>query len=248
MRVTACAAWLLLGYYTIGIQPEPTDTTATSDSEINVRVLGGTGDYADIQRGCSGNVIRKEKVDFTEVGASVDVKQLNTPGRFGVRIHYFRLGDSRVLFGDRAGTPGWEGLALNPFAVFEGKYVAVGGGYFHLFDGLPGSGDDTDLPSFYLRLGPETFYLDFSFLSTVPLLTGGYGRIGVGSRAKPGFDWWAGIGAGPYDGVGFHANADVRLRPRLYLSAAGRFGISENVHEAGLALGFQYTFRTTARP
>lgn len=248
MRVTACVAWTLLGYYTVGIHPEPIDTTATSDSEINLRVLGGAGDYADIQRGCSGNVVRKEKVAFTEVSASVDYKRMNTPGRFGVRVQYFRVGDSRLLVGDRTGTPGWQGLALSPFAVFEGKYVALGAGYFHSFDPLPDSGHQRSLPSFYLRLGPETFYLNVSYLHTMPLLTGGYGRIGVGSRAKPGLDWWVGAGAGPYDGMGFHANADIRVRPRLYLSAAGRFGVSENVHEAALALGFRYTFRTTARP
>jgi hypothetical protein len=246
MRVTAAAAGLLLGYYTVGLNTAPADTTAPQDREFNVRVLGGAGEYADITRGCSGNVLHKEKIPFREVGASVDFKEKH--GRVGIRIHYFRLRDSELLVGSEPGHRGRDGLAVNPFAVLEGKYVAVGGGYFHAFNGLPDFEDDKSLPSFYLRLGPEKLYLDLAFLHAMPLLTGGYGRLGVGSRAKPGLDWWVGIGAGPYDGWGFHADADIRVRPDLHLSLVGRFGVSEHVNEGALALGFRYTFRATVRP
>lgn len=124
------------------LQYVPTDPDS---SETNFSISGGAGSYGVISRGCEGQVLEKHKINFSELGGSIDHKFAAAPLRIGVRSGYV---NDRVLFNDISTSGGAitqsrrENIfTINPFLNIEGKTVALGIGYFHADHSLAGTDD-----------------------------------------------------------------------------------------------------------
>ena len=58
------------------MMPVHISLTSNDSTETNIKITGGIGEYAEIKRGCSGNVIEKNRVPLREVGISIDHKTM----------------------------------------------------------------------------------------------------------------------------------------------------------------------------
>ena len=229
----------------LGFQAVSVDSTVTEQAGFTGRIMGGGGRYAEVSRGCSG-VTSAEEVGFQEVSASLEYSD-DTPFRTGIRAHYFQYTGTESPLDNHRAVGSESGVVINPYLVLNGKYAALGAGAAVVTGPLPGgdsddSGGATVLPSLYLRLGPESIYFDFSLFHSVPIFTGGYGRLGVGSY-RNGWHWWLGIGVGPYDGTGLHGELDIPINDNLGLAFSGRMGSSIEISENAFAAGLTYRFR-----
>ena len=135
---------------------------------------------------------------------------------------------------------------MNPYLNFEWKPIGIGGGYFWSRYRLAASDNfgEVDSPvSVYLRFGNRrSVYVSTSFLHHVPLYSGGYFQLGLGSGKNPNFDWWAGLGiAGPYDGFSLLLfKGDIRLQQHFKLNLLTRLGFSEGISENAIGVGLTY--------
>ena len=235
MRTSQFIYFILIGTLPIAIIPEP-DSTVT-----NIGISGNLGQFAEISRGCSGEVLEKNAIPLREVDASIDHKT-RTAVRIGIRSAY-------LVSEEEGNTYPYEGsyqrrftrsehFAINPFLNFDWRYVAIGGGYCWI---NPHFFKTESIPSGYLRLGNlNTYYIDASLYQTMPLFSGGIFKIGIGSNKHPEFGWWIGTGAGIYDRAGFMAKTNIRLQPDLFLDTFLRLGSSENISEYSVGLGLRY--------
>lgn len=80
-----------------------------------------------------------------------------------------------------------------------------------------------------------------SFLHHVPLYSGGYYQLGLGSGKNPNFDWWTGLGiVGPYDNFGLLFKSDIHLQRHLQLNMLTRLGFSAGISENAIGAGLTY--------
>lgn len=243
---------ILLFVY-IGVLPVQIDTTSKDSTETNFRVTGGFGQYAHISRGCEGNVLDKEDIPFSELGASIDHKT-KTPFRFGLNADYIFTKRERELdnyyrngnyYGQRysGNKSSKEIFTVNPNINAEWKYFALGGGYLWASRPIIDSDDDSGehLGSGYIRIGNiRSFYFDASVFHTTPIFSESCFKLGLGFRSNPNVGWWFGFGAEPYDKGGLIMKTNVRIQPHLYLDTLIRIGSSEGVSESAVSLGLTY--------
>lgn len=240
------ARWIqaaLLGTLPLSITPMANDSTST-----NVHLVGSLGQYADISRGCEGNVISKDSIPLRELGAAIDHRGSSST-RLGLNASYLFTEDEIDRFDPAIGYHMWElatseVFALNPYLMLESPKVGLGGGILWSNRSLPdGDTDKRIYPSFYLRVGKlDKIYFDLSAFHGLPLITEGYAKIGLGSRRNPRFEWWLGTGAGPYDKLGLIGKSYVQLQPALHLNLFARLGSSEGVLESAAGVGLRYRF------
>ncbi|MCB0290246.1 MAG: hypothetical protein KDH97_08310 [Calditrichaeota bacterium] len=238
-----CSLGIIL--LTLPLQYVPIDSDS---SETNISLSGGTGSYGVVSRGCEGQVLEKHKINFSELGGSLDHKFAGAPLRIGVRSAYV---NDRVLVDDinASGVAVTQSrreniLTINPFLNLEGKTVAAGIGYFYADHSLAGTDDVTRINpriSGYFRIGDRRkTYWSTSYLSTPAFYSQGYFQTGLGFGQDPKFDFWLGMSVAPYDKVGFLAKTAIRLNRQLYLNLNGRFGSSAEIFEHGVNVGLSY--------
>jgi len=253
---------LFMAALPIGFTPAPDDST-----ETNLQLWGGAGQYALISRGCDNEVLEKQRIPFQEVSASLDYKTAS-PVRVGIRGSYIRskrkLGESiydaqaKMYHTQLIAT---DIFAVNPFINLEGEKFTFGAGYLWANNHLDtGNASGKQFPSIYMRIGNflplfvdqnrsiftenlYSYYVDFSFLHTAPLLSDGYLKMGVGFNMDPNVEWWLGWGWLPQDKFGFIARANIRLRQHLYFGALARIGSSEGISESAVSLGLTYRIK-----
>lgn len=240
--------------FLISMLPLQINISPEDSSETNFQFTGGIGQYVNISRGCSGEVLDKETIPFQEIGVSVDHKT-GKHWRLGLQGSYIFSQKHRELSYEH-GEDRYVGKSiptqifiLNPYVNFESKYFALGGGYIFANDVLPAS-DDTPIvfgknyPSGYLRLGNvKTFYVDASLFHTTPLLSSNYIKYGLGFQINPKIDFWIGSGIAPYDQGGIIAKTHIQIQPNLYLNALARIGSSEGISENAIGLGLTYQLK-----
>lgn len=241
------AALLLLGAMPVEFNFPPNDST-----ETNIKLFGGVGQYALISRGCEGQVFEKHGVPFRELNAAVEHK-FPAPIKLGIRSSYLfdkqKIEDTYldpitgVHFITRFIPK--ENLVMNPYLNLEWKAFGIGGGYFWSRYRLAVSDNfgAVDSPiSVYLRFGNRrSIYVSTSFLHHIPLYTGGYYQLGLGSGKNPNFDWWTGLGiAGPYDNFGLFFKSDIGLRRHFKVNLITRLGFSEGISENAIGVGLTY--------
>jgi TonB family protein len=86
-------------------------------------------------------------------------------------------------------------------------------------------------------------------MESLPLYAGGgYTELGFGIHPHRLWDFHAGIGGGPYDGLGFAIMADYRVRQNWALAARARLGESGGEPQSGVGLGLTYVSRPPVQP
>ena len=203
-------------------------------------VAAGAGSYAEVSRGCEGQVLSKEQRLYRDLGFAAS-HRFEGPFEVGVRATVLRR------------MPGYEEDAViwNPHSSVEGRHVGFGLGavsnadrpFVDDFDIWPVSG--------HIRMGSlEKMYFSIHALEDVPLASGGGTvRSGIGFRPNRAVDAWVGLGYGPpYDKPGFQAKATIHVNSMLDLNANGRLGRSEGQSENAGSLGLTVRFSSGRKP
>jgi len=220
------------------LAPLAVDVSSRDSSVTSFMVAAGGGSYAEVTRGCQGEVLSADQRRYRDMGYAVNHKFVGLVN-VGVRATVLRR-----MVGYRDGSVMW-----NPNASLEGTHVGFGLGYVSNAD-RPNS-DEFDIwpVSGHLRVGRlSRLYYSIHALEDVPLVSGG-GTIRSGIGFRPGrlVDVWAGLGYGPpYDKPGFEARSAVHLNSMLDLNASGRLSSSEGRSENAGSLGL--TVRLTRGP
>ncbi len=240
----------------LGVLPLQVDLAPQDSGNTTVQLYGGLGQYALVNRGCEGQVLSKHAIPFQELSAGVEHKTAS-PVRLGIRSSYILdkketfsgesyYDPSRQAYFSRTEFVARENLTINPYLNLEWKPIGIGGGYFWSRSPLTAgeNSEDVDSPlSAYLRLGSRrALYFSSSFLHHIPVYTGGYFQLGLGSGKNPNFDWWLGWGfAGPYDGPDIALfKSDIRLQRHFTLNVLGRAGFTEGISESAIGIGLTY--------
>ena len=208
----------------------PLAITSPDSSVTTAQLLGGTGSYAEIARGCNNEVLSREKLPYSNAGAELSHK-FPGPVQIGARAGTYKL--ERDTEATRY---------VNPYLSLEWRAFSLGGGVIGTPRGFPGgagSADDHRHYSAHIRIGSRTGYFSTSYMEGVPILTGGYYQFGVGGGGRR-EDIWGGLGIGPYDKLGAVLKFDYRILGGLGVSGVGRLGSSEGVSENSFALGLSF--------
>lgn len=225
----ALAATFAIVPLAVGVEPVDRDTSFTTFT-FGV----GTGSYADVARGCSGEVISAREYPLRDLGFGIE-HEMNR-AILGVRA-------SRMDAGSRPWT-------ANPHASYEGDSFGIGAGVMFP-DPNPRSAfldEDYVLPiTGHVRTGNRARGTDFrvSFGETVPMYSPG-GRVEVtqGFRlARIVQGRIGGAGPTPFDQVGLIVRTNVRASDALGIELRGRLGSSEGVGESTIGVGVSYRIR-----
>lgn len=220
----------------------PIDSTETVFS-----ISGGSGQYVTAIRGCEGTRDFTGN-PFTEYNSALSVK-LN---EVKLALKSSHINYSHTSFRDHsvgeypdirntivADQNSYSCFTLNPTVDVESGPFGFGFGYLWTDNYLYGL--DSESPTVYMRIGrPDNFYVDYSYLHTLPLLAGGYYKIGIGGITRDGFRWWTGLGFEPYDFPGLLFKTDINITHGLYLDLFGRLGRSEGSSECAFNIGISY--------
>jgi len=216
-------------YLSVLAAAAPLAVSAPPQHVTEIRVGGGSGSFAVVSRGCEGNVITKNRVDYDNAALEVSHK-FPAPVRVGARAGILQL--------DGGGDPT---RYVNPFLSFDWPLASIGAGYVHGDREFPD--DDGDLAdvkaSGHVRFGKPSFYFTASYFEGVPIATGGYAAAGFG-KEWPKVHAWLGIGGLPHDKAGLITNVDYKFGGRFALGATGRLGSSEGVSENAFSVGISY--------
>lgn len=206
------------------------------DSSVTSLTIGaGSGTYADITRGCNGEVYEKGSRKFRDKGFAVEHEFVG-PAVVGVRGA--RVGG--LVEYDGEDPPDWN---WNPYAALEWEKGGFGIGYVF------GHGEwgDLEVPSTsgHVRLGNprDGVALALRWFEDVPAFTsGGVVTLGVGFSPSQRSEMWLGLGGGaPYDNVGFFMR--TRTPPwRGFTASTGiHLGRPEGVTETGFSVGLTWS-------
>jgi hypothetical protein len=222
--------FVLLFPLAIDIPSPPSDSTRT-----RVALSGGNGGYALVGRGCEGQVLRKDRVDFREAEIAID-HRLDEAIRLGVRGGVIRARGPQ--------TPR-ENRYVNPTVSIGSRGFEVGGGPVFSRHPFPTGGYEESRidGSGHLRIGPEDYrYFFVSYMESQPLYSGGgYLSIGLGGRPRPNLGFSAALSIRPYDRAGAALGAEFRPAPRLAAQMHVRLGGSERIGENAVSLGLSYS-------
>ncbi|HEX7076798.1 MAG TPA: hypothetical protein VF363_00060 [Candidatus Eisenbacteria bacterium] len=213
----------------VDVEPNRPDSSVTSFTASL-----GTGAYADVTRGCQGEVLSKYQRNFGDAGFAAS-HRFAGPFEVGARTIVIRH------------APEYEKntWVWNPNASLEWRRFGVGLGY------LPGRGDyeDRDFAlwpvSGHIRIGPtDKLYFSIHALEDVPVASGGgLVRMGFGTRVSRAMDGWVGVSTpGPYDRLGLALKSSYHLNRNLDLNVGGRLGASEKLSECAVSAGLTVRF------
>lgn len=210
----------------------------------------GAGSYAEISRGCEGQILSKEKQPYQDLAASVD-HRIGKDVQIGLKVGVVRREAIRERW-----TVGHAVNAryVNPNVAVELRRFGLGIGVIVADAPLPRLvlGDDMDLderdrylPSGHIRIGTREAYFSARLLEGMPLISGGgLLCVGFGFQPRPNAAAWIGMSAvGPYDRAGVLAEAALPVRRDLHLHVCARYGSSARVPEYGVSLGISYRSR-----
>lgn len=239
----------------------PADSVAPFVARDGTRfeVLGGTGEYAFITRGCEGQVLNTVPGTFRDAGARVE-HSIGHGMTLGVR--------GGVVHDDIAGTPGPIGVTpgsgpspgtrseldnayVNPYFTYEQTGGSVGFGWVahqHEFvttgeQARTASNHPLNDISAHLRIGQSGHYFAIRWMEGVPLASsGGYMDIGMGEQpAGRRLAIYGGLGTGgPYEGAGLLVNGTYHFPNGITTSVRTRLGFWSNHNASGVAVGFGY--------
>jgi len=230
----------------IMIDAPPNDTTQTQTT-----VWGGLGQYALIERGCSGNILRERGIGFQEIG--VKWSRDSRRGEIGILAHAAwdrkevekEVWDTHYGYSTVYHYPRRALFAVNPFVEVNARYIGAGAGLLMSNTTLPKLNNEKAilfLPSFHLRFGNlKMIYFDASFLQHPWLYSGNYLRIGLGSNKSRTFQPWFGLGFGPSDRLGLLYRGNILLSKGLWLHMLLRAGMSSSTPEPAIGLGITYS-------
>lgn len=206
-------------------------------SSVRFAAEGGTGSYASISRGCSGEIGTSARKDFQSYGMAVEART-----------------SSHTTLSLRAGTvslaDGSKRTAyVGPAASLRTGPIDLGAGvlFGSRFPYSDRYGDpELPQPSFHIaaRLKEQKdIYLSLSFLEGTALLAGNQEiAIGLGMRPADRLDAWLGVGAGyPYDGGGTLARVRYRLDHGIALTGNMRLGGKQDIAEDSFSFGVQFS-------
>ena len=216
--------------FVVGVDPGPRDSSWTS-----IRVSGATSTYADVSRGCNGEVLSSEQRKFRDYGGAIEHK-FNGPIVVGARGTVISPGDGV--------SPGRNWHVINPHVGIDLPKFGFDVGY-NARGGVPlwPSDFEPSPVSGHLRFGPRQGKLvRISVSEGTPL----FAPEGAGSivfefpvrsvRAAVGVS-----GVVPYDQPGFLARVDVPVTHGLRLDASGRLGGSAGTGENAVAAGITWS-------
>ncbi len=231
-RAGALAATFTIVPLAIGVDPVDRDTSFTT---FTVGI--GAGSYADVARGCSGEVISARSRPVGDVGFGVEHEMDSAV--LGVRAT--RRGSG--IGGDDA----VESWVANPHASYEGDRFGIGAGITLPDQVSAGNYTDEDfvLPlTGHIRTGNRARGTDFriSFGENVPAYSpGGGAEMTQGFRISRVVRGRVGVaGPVPFDQVGLIVRTNVRATDALTIELRGRLGQSEGVGESTIGVGVSY--------
>ena len=223
--------------FAVGVEPGPRDSSWTS-----IRVAGATSSYANVSRGCNGEVLNVDQRDFRVYGGAIEHK-FTAPIVVGVRGTVISPGDGTPPYSDWSVINPHLGLDLPKFG-FDVGYNARGGvpEWPSSFEPSPVSG--------HFRFGRRQGTL---LRISVSEGTPHFAPEGAGSVVLefPVHSVRASLGVSgivPYDQPGFLARVDVPIVKALHLDASGRLGASSGASENALGLGITWSFGRATRP
>lgn len=245
-----CIASALLGRYAVSVDSSETDRLPTA-----IEILVGSGSYTEVQRDCSGRVLSKKEVPYTEFGisASYTISDLRLALSAGVTTSR----PTAEMFSYNRATDRFPYVA--PQIGIDTKYIGIHGGY--LFDlskaqstqWSPEGGaynpsfsrDKTGTPIGALRVGKiNGIYFYANYGTNMPISVGtGLGEAGVafGSenmRSR----FWLGMGGVPDDGLMMTAKGDLAITNHLAFCARGHIAPWGEGFGYGLAGGLKFQF------
>jgi len=214
--------------------------TNEDSSVTSLMIAAGAGSYAEVSRGCEGQVLSKEQRRYRDLGFAAS-HGFEGPLEVGVRATVLRR------------MPGYEDdeIVWNPNVSVEGRHVGFGLGYVSNADRPVSDEFDIWPVSGHLRFGsPTKMYFSVHALEDVPLVSGGGTvRSGIGFRPSRAVDAWVGLGYGPpYDKPGFQVKSTIHLNSILDLNASGRLGRSEGQSENAGSLGLSIRLTRGPKP
>ena len=214
---------------------------SSRDSSVTTfMIAAGGGSYAEVTRGCQGEVLTADQRRFRDMGFGVN-HQVKKPLEVGVRATVLRR-----MSGYDDGSVLW-----NPYVALEGGKVGFGLGYVSNSDRPYTNEFDIWPVSGHLRIGsPERFYFSIHALEDVPLVSGGGAvRSGFGFRPIRSVDAWIGMGTPlPYDKPGVLAKTTIHVNSMLDVNATGRLGSSEGRTENAGSVGLTVRLTRYRKP
>ncbi len=207
----------------------PRDSTST-----RIGFAFGSGNFADVARGCDNSVISAHHRSFRDGGVSVS-HEFRGPLVAGLQGQHVAID---TTFGD--GKTFWNpnvALEWNGFGIGAGWVTPNGVSELPYVNLPPASG--------HVRIGnPRHLSISFRVMEGEPFFSSGgafdvRASTQIGSRFRP----WIGIGgAEPFDGAGLLVGAEARLAPGWDLGIGGRLGRSEGLDENSFRAGISYTW------
>jgi len=224
------------------LTPLAVDMPGTNEdsSVTSVMIAAGAGSYAEVSRGCHGEVLSKEQRRYRDLGFAAS-HGFEGPLEVGVRASLLRR-----MPGYEDGTVMW-----NPNVAVEGRHVGFGLGYVSNADQPLSDEFDIWPVSGHLRFGTLSgLHFSVHALEDVPLVSGGGTvRSGIGFRPSRAVDAWVGMGYGPpYDKPGFQLKSTVHLNSMLDLNGSARLGSSEGQSENAGSLGLTVRLTRDRKP
>ncbi len=236
-HVLALGAMFLLPY----LVSVDGDSTIPPDTFVEFAI--GKGLYADVTRGCNGEILSVDKRHFYDVGGKVvhKISVLKLEAGAGLTN-----GDEGILEQNNQGWP--ETYVGRPTAYFDGtfgldtKYFGLDLGGLAMFR----QPQTVVLPAGSLRLGSySSLFISLGIAQNTPLLAGSsLFDVGVGlNLGKANSILWFGLGEYPYDsdkGI-FAVKLDVPLSSDFILQPRAGLGLG-NFGEYSFSLGIRKYF------
>jgi hypothetical protein len=210
----------------------PVSRDSSRTNPLLVEVAGGGGQFAIVNRGCEGRVLRVARNQLRS-GALVVEHRLPRDFVVGVRAGSVQttLNTSTEVLVDIPGQNSldaerYSNRYVNPYVGREGRRAGVGIGVM-MADRPVVIGADSHLEpkiTGHVRLGGERNWLTLRWMEDVPLESEGHFSADLGSRPIRKLEAGAFVGlAGPYDGAMFG------LRGRMWFTPAAALQIKASV-------------------
>ena len=225
VRLAVLGVWL-------AALPLAVDLPAARDSSrggpLQVELAGGFGQFAIVNRGCNGEVLRVTRNQLRS-GALVVERRLPRDFVLGVRAGSVRTtpGSTTTVHADALGYQPGDTIPasarsnpyVNPYVGYEGRWVGLGigglkaGQPFVIDEYLSRKAQVTG----HVRLGGDPVWATLRWMEDVPLESEGHFSVELAART-PRVEAGAFAGfVGPYDGVMLGLRGRVWLTPEAAL-------------------------------
>lgn len=241
-RLAVLGVWLAALPLAVDL-PGSRDSSRTD--QLRVEVAGGGGQFALVDRGCNGRVLRVTRNQMLS-GALVVEHRLPKDFVIGVRAGSVRTtlhpstqvytGPPTCTYRDTTLTSRYSNPYVNPYVGYEGRRVGLGIGVMradHPFLLATHSSEEMHT-TFHVRMSDNWSQLTLRWMEDVPLESEGHLSADFGFRPTRKFEVGAFAGlVGPYDGLMLGLRGRMWFTPEAALqikaSAAGNgeYGVYE---------------------